>query len=99
MQDDLLEPDEAAQCLRISVKNVHRLVRDGKLSCVQYSRKKRFFKKSHLDEFIDTPYSDLYQSLLTRGIWGTYPRLRKGVRNRLRVSGTDLAKKIRSLWQ
>ncbi len=98
MQDELLEPEEAAQCLRTSVKNVHRLVRDGKLSCVQYSRKKRFFKKSHLDEFIEDHTVAKAKSVDKKHL-ERLPSLKKGGAKSVEGSGTDLAKEIRSLWQ
>ena len=39
----LLSPRDVAQLLGISVKTVHKLVRDGKLGCVQVTARDRRF--------------------------------------------------------
>ena len=44
----LLYPRDVAQLLGISVKTVHKLVRDGKLGCVQVTTKDRRFTQEQV---------------------------------------------------
>jgi excisionase family DNA binding protein len=48
----LLTPMEAAQILGISKKTVHKLVRDGKLGCVQVTDKERRFTEDQIKAYI-----------------------------------------------
>ncbi len=48
---DLYTPQEAADMLRLTMNHVHRLVRQGKIACVQVSRKVRLFTWHQLEEF------------------------------------------------
>jgi len=48
----LLTPKEVATYLRISESEVHRLVRSGRLNCVQVTPRKRVFTTEQLDQFI-----------------------------------------------
>jgi excisionase family DNA binding protein len=49
----LLSPKEVAEILGISVKTVHKLVREGKLGCVQVTAKERRFTEAQLGAYID----------------------------------------------
>ena len=49
----LLTPQEVAERLRMSVADVHRLVRQGELACMQISKFKRRFDEEMLDEFLE----------------------------------------------
>ncbi len=49
---DLVTADEAAKNLRISRRYLHGLAREGKISCVQYSSAKRFFRPEDIEAFI-----------------------------------------------
>jgi hypothetical protein len=42
-QTGLIEPQKVAGILKISIKTVHKLVREGKLSCVQVTARERRF--------------------------------------------------------
>jgi excisionase family DNA binding protein len=48
----LLSAQEAALVLRISVKTVHKLVRENKLSCVQVTARERRFTHEQVQEYI-----------------------------------------------
>ena len=50
----LLYPRDVAQLLGISVKTVHKLVRDGKLGCVQVTTKDRRFTQEQVQSYIES---------------------------------------------
>ena len=50
----LLYPRDVAQLLGISVKTVHKLVRDGKLGCVQVTTKDRRFTQEQVQHYIES---------------------------------------------
>ena len=50
----LLYPRDVAQILGISVKTVHKLVRDGKLGCVQVTAKDRRFTHEQAQRYIES---------------------------------------------
>jgi excisionase family DNA binding protein len=49
----LLYPRDVAQLLGISVKTVHKLVRDGKLGCVQVTTGDRRFTQEQVQHYIE----------------------------------------------
>jgi excisionase family DNA binding protein len=50
----LLYPRDVAQVLGISVKTVHKLVRDGKLGCVQVMAKERRFTQEQVQHYVES---------------------------------------------
>jgi len=50
----LLYPRDVAQLLGISVKTIHKLVRDGKLGCVQVTTKDRRFTQEQVQHYIES---------------------------------------------
>ncbi len=50
----LLHPRDVAQVLGISVKTVHKLVRDEKLGCVQVTTKDRRFTQEQVQWYIES---------------------------------------------
>jgi excisionase family DNA binding protein len=50
----LLYPRDVAQVLGISVKTIHKLVRDGKLGCVQVTTKDRRFTQDQVQHYIES---------------------------------------------
>lgn len=52
-ESPLLTAEEAAAYLRIPLKLLHRLVRQKRITCLEYSKKNRRFKTEWLDEFIN----------------------------------------------
>lgn len=49
----LLTPADVAEILGISVKTVHKLVREGKLGCVQVTAKERRFTAQQVSAYIE----------------------------------------------
>ncbi|MGO9116832.1 MAG: helix-turn-helix domain-containing protein [Desulfomonilaceae bacterium] len=47
-----LPPEQVADFLNIKVRNVHRLVRNGKLDCIKLDAKNRRFTKEQVEEFV-----------------------------------------------
>ncbi len=50
----LLYPRDVAQLLGLSVKTIHKLVRDGKLGCVQVTTKDRRFTQEQAQRYIES---------------------------------------------
>lgn len=50
----LLYPEEVADLLRCSTKDVHGLVRAGEIACVQTSPRKRLFTTQQVQEYIES---------------------------------------------
>jgi excisionase family DNA binding protein len=49
----LLSPKDVAEILGISVKTIHKLVRDGKLGCVQVTARERRFTEAQIEAYIE----------------------------------------------
>jgi len=49
---ELLTPEQVAEHLHMDVKSIHRLVREGKLGCVQMTARKRLFRSEDVEDFI-----------------------------------------------
>jgi excisionase family DNA binding protein len=95
----LLSPKEFAEILGISVKTVHKLVRDGKLGCVQVTSKERRFTEEQVKAYIDA------QSKGPREVRVDTPRVRqvssqqpKGGEKSLEFSRRSLIEEMRQ-WQ
>ena len=52
-QHVLLKSSEAAERLGISKTTIHRLVKAGKMECVQLAKNSVYFTDQQLDEFIE----------------------------------------------
>ena len=50
----LLSAKDVAEILGISAKTVNKLVREGKLGCVQVTAKERRFSEQHVEGFIES---------------------------------------------
>lgn len=57
----LLSPKDEAEILGISVKTVHKLVRDRKLACVQVTAKERRFTWEQVRGYIEGQSRGIYQ--------------------------------------
>ncbi len=55
----LLSPKDVAEIFGISVKTVHKLVRDGKLGCVQVTSKERRFTEEQVEAYIEAQSKEL----------------------------------------
>ena len=51
---ELLTPQDVASQLKISVRSVQQLVREGKLACFDVGRFSRRFSQSHVDSFLNS---------------------------------------------
>lgn len=95
----LLSPKDVAEILGISVKTVHKLVRDGKLGCVQVTSKERRFTEAQIEAYIEAQSKGLEKvrvdTLRERQV-SSYPE--KGGERSFGVSKADLRKEMR-LWQ
>lgn len=95
----LLTPADVAEVLGISVKTVHKLVREGKLGCVQVTTKERRFTEEQVRAYIEA------QSKKPEEVRIDTPRTqqvssqpKKGGERSFGVSKADLRKEMR-LWQ
>jgi len=50
----LYTPEQAAEYLGIKVKTLHRLVREGKLACIQVTPRDRKFTEAQIQDFIES---------------------------------------------
>jgi excisionase family DNA binding protein len=95
----LLSPKDVAEILRISVKTVHKLVRDGKHGCVQVTSKERRFTEEQIRAYIE---SQSNEPKVVRVDKKTALRVtsqpKKGGQESFGVSKVDLRKEMR-LWQ
>ena len=86
---------DAALLLGISVKTVHKLVRERKLACVQVTSRERRFTHEQVEDYIrsqsTTVFVDKQDSRLVRS------PSKKGGSKSHGDFGTDLVKEIRSL--
>jgi excisionase family DNA binding protein len=81
----LLVPLDVATRLKVSVKTIHKLVREGKLSCVQVTGRERRFTDEQVQEYIR---SRTIPSRVTKNPVDPYHLAPgKGVRNRLGTLG------------
>ena len=82
----LLTAATVACILGISPKTVHKLVREGKLGCVQITARERRFTHQQVEDYVRS--QTISGTALTKGPPTAYHRLpRKGVRNRLAILG------------
>jgi excisionase family DNA binding protein len=90
----LLHTCDVATLLGISAKTVHKLVREGKLPCVQVTARERRFTPEQVQQYIES------QSTVMRVDKKAAPavssRPKKGGEKSIGVSGTDLRKEMRS---
>jgi excisionase family DNA binding protein len=93
----LLTPANVADILGISVKTVNKLVREGKLGCVQVTAKERRLSEEQIREYIESRSSKVQiDRRITDRVKSVSP---KGGEKSSRVfNRADLLKEIRS-WQ
>lgn len=97
MADPLLSAKQIAVYFGISVKTVHKLVREGKLGCVQVTSTERRFTPAQVQEFIQNQSISLRVDKKPAPTVSSRPR--KGGEKSSRVfDRVDLLKEIRS-WQ
>jgi excisionase family DNA binding protein len=93
----LLSARDVGEILGISVKTVNKLVREGKLGCVQVTTKERRFSEEQMREYIESRSSKLqFDRTIPDRVKSAAP---KGGEKSSRVfNRADLLKEIRS-WQ
>lgn len=91
----LLDSKEVATILKIAVKTVNKLVRQGKLACVQVTSRDRRFTHEQIQDYIQSQSTN--PRVDRRVTPAVTSRPKKGGAKSSGVSGTGLAKEIRSL--
>jgi excisionase family DNA binding protein len=90
----LCRASEVAQILGISIKIVHKLVREGKLPCVQVTARERRFTTEQVQQYIQSQSTGLRVDKKAAPAVSSRPK--KGGEKSIGVSGTDLRKEMRS---
>ncbi|MEW6350751.1 MAG: helix-turn-helix domain-containing protein [Thermodesulfobacteriota bacterium] len=91
----LMNGEDVAKILGIAKKTVHKLVREGKLGCVQVTEKDRRFTREQVQAYIDSQSVDVrIDRTLSKALF--FPR--EGGEKSVGFSRTDLREEIRS-WR
>ncbi len=91
----LLKARDVAERLLVSEKTVHKLVREGRLACVQVTARDRRFTHEQVQEYIRSHSTEVRVDKKEPRPVSSYPK--KGGAKSSGVSGTGLAEEIRSL--
>jgi excisionase family DNA binding protein len=91
----LVRPGTLASILGISVKMLHKLVREGKLSCVQVTTRERRFTPEQVHQYIESQSTGIRVDKKAAPTVSSRPK--KGGTKSPGDIGTDLVKEIRSL--
>jgi excisionase family DNA binding protein len=91
----LLRASEVAELLGVSLKTLHKLVREKKLACVQVTSRDRRFTLEQVQDYIRSQSTSVRVDKRDPRPVSSYPK--KGGAKSIGVSGTGLAKEIRSL--
>jgi excisionase family DNA binding protein len=92
----LMDAKDVALILKIAPKTVHKLVRKGKLGCVQVTEKDRRFTREQVQAYIESQTVTVrFDKKSTKPVRSTPP---KGGEKSLGVSRTSLLKEM-SQWQ
>lgn len=91
----LLKAKDVAERLLVSEKTVHKLVREGRLACVQVTARDRRFTHEQVQEYIRSHSTEVRVDKRNPRPVQSPPK--KGGAKSSGVSGTGLAEEIRSL--
>jgi excisionase family DNA binding protein len=92
----LMNAEDVAKILGIAKKTVHKLVREGKLGCVQVTEKDRRFTPEQVQEYIDSQTVNVrIDKKSVKPVRSTPP---KGGQKSVGFSRTDLREEMRS-WR
>lgn len=91
----LLDAKEVAEMIRVAIKTVHKLAREGRLACVQITPRERRFTQEQVQEYIRVQSTEMRVDRKAASAVSSRPK--KGGAKSSGVSGTALAKEIRSL--
>lgn len=92
----LLEPKEVASMLMISLKTVHKLVREKKLACVQVTARERRFTPEQVQQYIESQSTGIRVDKKAAPAVSSRPK--KGGEKSFSFSGVDLRKEMQK-WQ
>jgi excisionase family DNA binding protein len=94
----LLEPKDVAALIKLSLKTVHRLAREGKLACVQVTARERRFTLEQVQQYIDSRSTHVVVDKKdSRPV--SSPHKKGGEKSRfVGVSGKDLRKEMKK-WR
>ena len=90
----LLCCSDVAEILSVSTKTVRKLVREGKLACVQVTARERRFTHQQVEEYVHAQSTSVCVDSNPPSHVKSLPR--KGGAKSIGVSGTDLRKEMRS---
>jgi excisionase family DNA binding protein len=93
----LLTAIAVASILGISPKTVHKLVREGKLACVQVTARERRFTPEQVNEYIRSQSTEVRVDKKPARTVSSRPKKGGFERKSAGDIGTDLVKEIRSL--
>jgi excisionase family DNA binding protein len=89
----LMNAEDVAKILKIAKKTVHKLVREGKLGCVQVTEKDRRFTREQVQAYIDSQSVDVrIDKKSAKPVKSQSP---KGGEKSIGVSKADLRKEMR----
>src|SRR5208283_2521984 len=91
----LLEPKEVASILKISLKIMHKLVREGKLSCVQVTARERRFTPEQVQQYIESQSTGIRVDKKPAPAVSSRPK-KGGDTEKTDVSRASLRKEMRS---
>ena len=94
----LLDSAQVAAALKVSVKSVHKLVREGKLSCVQVTARKRCFTDEQVQEYIRSRTIPTRVDKKPHGPVSSRPRRGGETGKSVGVSGKGLREEMRE-WR
>lgn len=94
----LFYPRDVAQVLGISVKTIHKLVRDGRLGCVQVTIKDRRFTQEQVQGYIESCTKNTLAKIDRESSVRVRSQPPKGGEKSFGVSKADLRKEM-SQWQ
>jgi len=92
----LLEPKEVASILKISLKTMHKLVRERKLSCVQVTVRERRFTPEQVQQYIESQSTGIRVDKKDPRTVSSRPK--KGGEKSFSFSGVDLRKEMQK-WR
>jgi len=96
--EELLTVKDAAARLHLTVKTIHRLVREGALECVQVTPRRRLFTEDQIKRFIESrtikPPRQVDSKARPRLPWEPKPA-KKGGENHSDLRGVAARRKLR----
>jgi excisionase family DNA binding protein len=92
----LLKAEDVSVVLSVSIKTVHKLVREGKLPCVQVTARERRFTPEQVQQYIESQSTDMRVDKKDPRTVSSRPK--KGGEKSFSFSGVDLRKEMQK-WR